>query len=161
MAVTADIDEIVQACTRAVSVAIAGNTDDPAFEVFEHDALKDVPDNACMVTLYGYETKPEIGGIVNWKLRYGVQLFHASQQKLIEATNKAIQAVERPFPTKEFGYIRATDIRAETDYYKSTSRLTNMTFNVTLRLKEASVPETPIMTHSLRVDAREKEVADG
>jgi hypothetical protein len=140
MPTSAEIAEIVEDCTYAIAVAIKNNNPDPAFEVYEHDAFEDVGDNGCLVTLYEYDVLPEIRKVTCWQLKYGVQLFHAAQLNLINATNLAIQAIERPFPTRRFGYIKAEKIHAVTDYYKATSRLTNLVFVINLYLRPATPP---------------------
>ena len=150
MPTVAEISEIVEACTYAIAVAIRANNPDPTFEVYEHDAFSKVGDNGCLVTLYEYDIFPEIRKMTRWRLRYGVQLFNASQMKLIESTNLAIQAIEMPFSTAGFGYIQAKNIHAVTDYYKSTSRLTNLVFNIDLYLRPA--PDTPVMMEDFDID---------
>ena len=139
-----------------MSVAIKSGNPDTEFEVYEHDAFEDVGDNGCLVTLYEYTVYPEINKTTRWQLKYGVQLFNASQKALIDATNLAIQAIERPFATRRFGYIQAKNIHAVTDYYKATSRLTSLVFTVDLRLHPA--PVTPVLIDEYDISVNLEEV---
>jgi hypothetical protein len=155
MAIPADISEIVEACTYAISVAIKKNNPDPDFEVYEHDAVEMIGNNGCLVTMYEYDVSALTWSDTRWRLRYGVQIFHASQRGLIDATNLAIQAIKRPFPTEKFGNIQATSIHAVTDYYKATSRLTNLVFYISLRLRPYHEPAPTIDDYTLGIDVKE------
>lgn len=137
-AVELELGDIIEECSYAIAVAIRNNNPDPNFEVYEHDALHDIGNNGCLLTLYEYDISPELGRNMQWRLRYGVMVFGATQAGLITDTNLVIQAIERPFPTERIGYIQAKRIHAVTDYYKSTSRQTNIVFDVVIRLRRAA-----------------------
>lgn len=153
--VEADISTIIEACTYAIAVAIRKGNPDPNFEVYEHDALHDIGDNGCLVTLYEYDVDPQPNNIANWRLRYGIQVFNKSQMNLIGDTNKIIQAISHPFETSEFGMIKAKGIHAVTDYYKSTQRLTNIVFYVNLRIRDVVVPAELIGSHTLVLNVKD------
>ena len=155
MTIEMELSDVVENCTRGIATAILQNTNDPKFEVYTHDALQDIGDYGCLITLYEYDVFPKISNTNKWDLTYGIQVFDTDQMSLVNNTNLIIQAIERPFLTKSIGYIKARSIHAVTDYYKSTSRLTNIRFTIELWLRKPQDNVVPMNDSKLTVTTKE------
>jgi hypothetical protein len=156
MSVAADISVIIESCTTAICQYIKAEI--PTLDVYYHEAKEDIGDNGAMVTLYEYEVYPAIGGVNKWELKYGIQLFQTSQVLLVNNTNHVIEVLSRTLDTDRFGKFKPRGIRAVTDYYKTTSRLTSMIFYVDLWIKQVPTEPTVLMqNYDLDVIVKEKE----